>query len=1014
MATYESTLSTEVQATTDLPAPSLDSVTANTSTIDVAWTAAHANGQTRVEYRDSGTSVWSVGDTVTYDTESATLTGIDNGTSIDVRVVATTPDANSPSGTLTNTTALPNEDQPVLLNGVEDEVGVDRESAVTNAGDIRIQIRETGQSAWDTSAVGYAEQTVSYDTLTTQFTGREDGEEYEVRARTETDDVTGAWTEPVSIITKFPGSNNLSATIVSSTQVDLGWDDNADNEIGQLVVREQRLTDGRWSRERVVEDVGPNTETFADNTVQPDREYRYRIRSFTDNAQAESNLVTAETPALDGVRDRRVPASGWRVEVGHPDADQPLTPTVLDGAEWNPRLNAKPQVRIPVPRSSTWEDADVEGSEVRVWKDGTRLPIDELQTTERDETQDVLVAVGGTKLEDDVEGIEYPSEDAHVAAEEVIEQELGWVANVDDPQTDAREDVRLFQASDTGDFEDALGGADPFPATSPLTVQDNEAFALPTGWFREAEDADYSGTVNTTQSGEWSGGQSVRLSSGDACEIDFQVQHTIPEGEATATIVYGIPSGEAPGLEFTRTNPGGAETVVESFSQGGINDTGGQFELTSFEVTFNDDGPLEPGSYDFEVRIPVTSGGELYLDFLHARDARYPIDEDTTPVDGVVTGWQQRPADVDVVFDPITSVEQVVAAEIDVDMAGGGPVALGLRNDQTAAFDEGSGTTHTATFAEPSQLLQARVTLGREDSGTTSGEFGDESHRLEFLDLFADLVNTPVLIDFVHRGTYEELLNRIANAGDSIWELRRAAPSADAEYRIEWTHPGQRVADAEPELVSFNGQRSIEGSYQRVIAEGKTSAVEGETFTANSYGLNVGLNDSPVDTGSETVYDVGDRSTQYERNLDYTLDHSQGAITILEGGSMTPGTEYAIDYEWRFEGEYAQPAVDNPDTLREQFADAASDRECEQLALAVVREVAAPLEEAEVTIRETDPDRSLVESIPADQLPFEGPLKVRDIASDAREETLTLGSRETAGDVVDELRGRLSAVARNI
>jgi len=358
----------------------------------------------------------------------------------------------------------------------------------------------------------------------------------------------------------------------------------------------------------------------------------------------------------------------------------------------------------------------------------------------------------------------------------------------------------------------------------------------------------------------------------------------------------------------------------------------------------------------------------------------------------------------------------VVAGQVDVDLAGGrAPNALALRNDQTAAWDEATDTTtHEAAFADATQLLQARVTLGREDSGTQSGEFGDESQRLEFLDLFADLVNTPVLLDFVHRGTFEDLLNRIADAGDSIWELRRAGQGTDAPYRIEWTQPGQRVADGDPSLVSFEGARTIEGSYQRVIVEGKSAAVEGETFTANNYGLNVGLDERPVDTGSETVYDPGDRSSQYERGLDYVLDHTAGTITTLEGGSMSPGTAYAIDYEWRYEGEYAQPAVDDPDTLREAIPDAASDRECEQLALAIVREVAEPLEEAAVTIRETDPDRSLVESIPADQLPFEGPLKVRDVSSDAREVSLTLGSREDAGDVVSEFNDRISAVARNV
>lgn len=63
------------------------------------------------------------------------------------------------------------------------------------------------------------------------------------------------------------------------------------------------------------------------------------------------------------------------------------------------------------------------------------------------------------------------------------------------------------------------------------------------------------------------------------------------------------------------------------------------------------------------------------------------------------------------------------------------------------------------------------------------------------------------------------------------------------------------------------------------------------------------------------MHDIDDRSTQYERGIDYTIGHSEGAITILEGRSMTPDTQYETDYEWRYEGEYAQPSVDDPDTL---------------------------------------------------------------------------------------------------
>ena len=921
------------------------------------------------------------------------------------------------------TTDLPDEDQPNLGNGVEDEVAIDRGEAVSNYGDVRIQIRETGTSSWDSSAAGFGEFIGAYNTVSMEFVGREDGEEYEVRVRTETEHVTGAWTEPVAITTQFPGATGFVVTGAGQTSVALEWTDNADNESGQWIVRERRLQDGSWGRERIVDDAGPNTESYTDDTAQPDREYRYRIRPYTEHTSAESNTDTVSTDALAGIRDRRVPPRGWYLEVDHPDNEQPVTPTVLEDAEWRPRLNGQPEIRVPVPRSSTWEDHDVEGSTVRAWKDGTRLPIDELQTTERDETRDVLVAVGGAKLEDDIEGVEFPEADAHVAAEEVITQELGWVANVDNPQTDAREDIRVLQADASSDYDADTIEERPFPDTSPLTVFNGEVYARQTGWFTEAENADGDGATYFADQegspGAWSGGQTVQLQPGQTREFDFATDYAIPQNDVKARLVFAAPTAPAPGLEIRIDVDGGGTTTLESFGEGALDSDADQFDLQSFGTNLNPSsvGELPAGNHTLEVQVDTGSSNEIYLDFVHIRDGRFSYDtDDITPVDGVVTGWQERPAAIDITFAPVTSVEQVVAGRIDVELVGGeAPVALGLRNDQSDGWTETTGvTSHSVDFAEPSQLVQARVTLGRTGSEVASGEFGDEPHRLDLTNIYADLVNTPVLIDFTHSGTIERLLNRIADAGDFIWEVRRA-PDADAPYRIEWTQPGQRVADAEPTLVSFSGQRSIQESYQRVIAEGKSTRITEQTFTTPSQnGLAVGLGNAPIDTGSETVYDVGDRSTEYERLIDYEIDHYEGSLTPLEGGAMDPDTEYQIDYEWRFEGRYERPGVDDPDTLRESFPDAASDRECEQLALAVVREVAAPLEEAEVTIRETDPGRSLVASIPTEELPFEGPLEVRDISSDAREVTLTLGSRESAGDVVDNLRDRLSAVARNV
>lgn len=412
----------------------------------------------------------------------------------------------------------------------------------------------------------------------------------------------------------------------------------------------------------------------------------------------------------------------------------------------------------------------------------------------------------------------------------------------------------------------------------------------------------------------------------------------------------------------------------------------------------------------------MTEGETLYLDLAHVRDDRFSYDlSDTDPTDGLVTGWEQYPAGIDVTFAAVSSVEQVVAGEIDVGMVNGlGPAAVALRNDTADAFTEASDTATFATdFADATQLLQARVTLGREGSdGDTSGTFGDVPHKLDTLRLFANLVNTPVLLNFVHSGTYLDGLNRIADAGDFIWELWRA-PEADAPYRIVCTQPGQRVAADDPDIVDFQGRRTIDDSYQRVIAEGKSTRVEGETVPAAEPGLGVGLDNAPLVPGKETVYGPGNRDTQYEGGLDYTLDHAAGALTIREGGAMSADTEYAIDYAWRFQGQYTQPDVADPDTLREQFPAASSDRECERLALAVVRQVAAPLEEATVTITDVAPDRSLVAAIDPAALPFDGPLRVRSIDGAADRVQLTLGGRRSAEDVIETLQDRVAAVARN-
>jgi len=202
-------------------------------------------------------------------------------------------------GPLSEERTLPaREDQPVLGNGVEDEVAVDRETQVTSRGQVRIQIRETGQSVWDASAVGFAEQTVAFDTLTTTFPGREDGEEYEVRARTEfPDEATGRFTDPVAITTQFPPVTSVTASVTQNTgSVTVSWTDNADNEDGIEVQRRELSTDSGTPTAYTVRDtLAPNTETYSETVAAG--QYEYRLRAFTEDASSVSASTATVTRA---------------------------------------------------------------------------------------------------------------------------------------------------------------------------------------------------------------------------------------------------------------------------------------------------------------------------------------------------------------------------------------------------------------------------------------------------------------------------------------------------------------------------------------------------------------------------------------------------------------------------------------------------------------------------------------------------------------------------------------------
>ena len=897
------------------------------------------------------------------------------------------------------TTTLPDEDQPVLGNGVEDEVAVDREAAITNNGDVRIQIRETGQSTWDSNAAGYDEQVVTYDTLTTQFTGREDGEEYEVRSRTETDVITGAWTDPVSVVTLFPGSASLSPTAVSPTQVDLAWTDNADNELGQEVIRERRSPDGTtWWPIEVLGDVGPNTEGYTDDTVQPDTEYRYRVRAYTDDTSAESNLTTVTTGALDGVSDTRVPSSGWYVEIDAPSGDT-LTPTVLQGVAYPAATNAVPTIEIPVPVSERWTRSELEGQPMRVWEDGIKLPIDTFDGVATGPERYALLGSGGRQLDRYIESVQFDEKEHHLALEELL-ADTDYTVQVDDPDATVRSDVEIVTVAIVGDTTAFV-----LPDSLPVSATLDGLRADQTAWV---DVEDLGGKTILTSTGDWAAGEAARLDSvGDSVSFTFAPAYAPPADAIEAAFSYSV-VGESPGYEVRID-----DDVVSSATAGARLPSDDQFDMewdTTGTTTARD-----PGSHTVEIEVTEAASGELYIDAIAALDSRYADDTALAPASNETIPEPGPYNPVTVSTQTYTTVEQVVGArvELDIDDTTGAQSITVSNGEETLSASNTEAVD--GPFATSGQTY--RVDLALDGYGTQSQSPTERPNpqTVTSLDGLADLDDTPILLDRQFRGDLGDIVWEIADDGDFLGEVRAdptARDSARDGLRVEIAPAGAREQTVDRPLVTFDGTETIEDAYDRVVVFGGSERVEGETFVANGIGLLQGLDNSWIKVGSERVTDGS--GTVYERNDDYQVDWADGAIELVSGTSMTSGETYTIDYEWRYRGVSTRPdAPADPRTLEEAVPSVTSEREADQVALAIRQDVQDARLGATLTVSRGEPSESLIAALSHPDVPWDGPhdIRERSVVDDGAAVEYRIASRRSAGEVVAELRERFDALA---
>ena len=152
----------------------------------------------------------------------------------------------------------------------------------------KIERRESGKRRFREIAV------VPADTTTFSDVGLKKDTTYYYRVRayfkrhnTRYSNVASATTSVV--VPRAP--TNLVAEGVSSSQINLTWQDNADNELGFRI--ERRGTDGVFEE---IAALGPDSISYSDADLSRNTTYVYRVRAFNENGNSEySNEATAKT-----------------------------------------------------------------------------------------------------------------------------------------------------------------------------------------------------------------------------------------------------------------------------------------------------------------------------------------------------------------------------------------------------------------------------------------------------------------------------------------------------------------------------------------------------------------------------------------------------------------------------------------------------------------------------------------------------------------------------------------------
>lgn len=861
-----------------------------------------------------------------------------------------------------------------------------------------------GGSSWADVTTGLAVGTTSYTDSTV-----DDGTQYDYRLERNTDHAT-THSSSAQATSKGPAATSVTATSKSEYDADVTWTDPSTDETKfQVLVS----SDGGATYSNRSGDLAADTTSFTDQ-YQDQTQIHIKVRTFYPDTQTDSSVITF----TNYLRRRRTRGSKWYVEVVHPTSGNTLRPTVLDGVQRVPSANGLPAVHVPVPRDDKWTASAFEGATMTVFFDGEHQPIDELHNVETREDRCILHGRGGIELLDRVQK-EYDAKAIHTAAEDLVNNETTYTANVDTPSASVTTNETLETITSTSDFQDnhPNGGA---PANQPWEFASGELHLLQSCFTTEAEDFDRKGgSIGTalTDSDHSASGYMLFDASGEFIEIDF-------------TTAYDIPSGSFEiHVRFEGTSPGDQGTVSWKFDEGqtgsftdlGVSNGGSGGDvlwrgIIQANSDLTDPGKVSAGSHTLRIEAGGSwSGGEFRVDVVAPNDDRYTYTfDDTVDSDGFLSGPELFPDAVKVAFSPETVVESVSGGRVETTWDDtGASQQLALSNDEGATYKTSANSANFETdFADLGASLTFRATVSRHGTRTTATPTtGFNAQSLKDYTLKADLDPTPIVVNRSFDGSILSILQELADLADHIFAFERSGPTQS----VEWTQPGARNSSKEIDIGTYISEKDYAAVHEQVAVYGSAQTARAESFTSN-HGTFVDLAESKLQPGKEVVYDPS-TGTQFTLGNDYEMDYHDGKIKTRSEGTMSNSTTYEISYNWRPYAEATASGVGGDPThpTAVTIAPLSTVRACGQAATKILDVVKTPLFRTRATLPTDEVGWSVVEDIDLAEVPTNGNrLDVNQIEAGPGEVVISFASRQELGETVDSLESRLSGVSTRV